>query len=211
MDDKQALSWDLLMDISGGAARAVAHAVHVKLGCCALPHPQSAATAVPRLFEPFAVLAETVAGPAAAYPAPSAGGPSNEALHCCYTWHPRGALLDSQQLAPLLAAAWTNERGSLLAMRVLGVGSGAPLPTHPHGGAHRSSKPDVKVSCLFQLAPAETSFLRTGLAGRSTRTSDAMSLGVRSMGASASCSDSMCAAVMAATGEVRPAAAYSQL
>ena len=133
----QVLDWDLLMDISGGAARAVAHAVHVKLGCCALPHQQSAATAEPRLFKPFAILADAASNAAAAHPAPGALGPSDEALHCCYLWQPREGLPDSQQAPPLLAAAWTNERSSLLAVRLLGGGSGAPLPVPPPGGMLR--------------------------------------------------------------------------
>ena len=138
----QVLSWDVLMDISGGAARAVAHAVHAKLGFCALQHQRSAATAAPRLFEPFATLAKAASDTAAA---PGAGGPGDEALHCCYAWQPPQGLPDGQQALPLLAAAWTNERGSLVAVRLLGSGSGAAPPVHPPGGMQQMS-PGSKVT-----------------------------------------------------------------
>lgn len=146
----QVLTWDLLMDISGGAARAVAHAVHAKLGCCARPRQQSAATAVPRLFEPFATLANAASSMAAARPAPGAGCPSDEALHCCYAWQPPGRSPDSQQAQPLLAAAWTNTRSSLLAVRLLGGGSGAAVPVPPPAGMHTGVTrfPDVVHVCL---------------------------------------------------------------
>ena len=146
----QVLTWDLLMDISGGAARAVAHAVHAKLGYCARPHQQSAATAVPRLFEPFAILANTASSMAAGNPAPGAGCPSDEALHCCYAWQPPGDSPDSRQAAPLLAAAWTNTRSSFLAVRLLGGGSGAAVPAHPPAGMHTGVTrfPGVPHVCL---------------------------------------------------------------
>ena len=140
------LTWDLLSDITGEAARAVARAVYAKLRCAAASGQGAAADATTELYEQCLALANPLSA-AAAVPnsspvqlsgqagstLPSSTTELGEALHCCYGWLPARCVPGGTAVQPLLAAAWTDQRGALLASRLFSDISGAEMPDSSRG------------------------------------------------------------------------------
>lgn len=138
------LSWDLLSDITGEAARAVARAVYAKLRCAAASGQGAAADSTTELYEQCLALVDPKSA-AAAMPISSpvqlsgqAGStlPTTElgeALHCCYGWLPARCVPGGMAMQPLLAAAWTDRRGALLASRLFSDISGGEMPGSSRG------------------------------------------------------------------------------
>ena len=140
------LSWDLLSDITGEAARAVARAVYAKLRCAAASGQGAAADATTELYEQCLALVDPLSA-AAAMPIsspvqlngqagstlPSSTTELGEALHCCYGWLPSRCVPGGPTVQPLLAAAWTDRRGALLALRLFSDISGAEMPDSSRG------------------------------------------------------------------------------
>ena len=148
----QVLTGDLLGDISGEAARAVALTVYQKLNSMAAGSQGSPAFAVKPLPASGLILAgsarhaeaanqcSTSGQAASAAPGtPSAGG---EVLHCCYACLPPGCMPSSKGAQALLATAWTDQHGALLVTRLLPcawpTGDGGPTPVSAVGTAGAS-------------------------------------------------------------------------
>ncbi len=171
----QVLSGDLLGDISGEAARAIALSVYQKLGSVAAASrgPRSPAVRLPASYLCLAGSAghDAAGHGSAVRPSGQAGSAApgmpagrSEMLHCCYACLRPGCMPSSQGAQALLATAWTDQRGALLTPRLLPCARpaerGSPTATmvQPRGPSAMAVL-CVGRECKWHLTPYTFSFL----------------------------------------------------